>query len=194
MGRETEAGVIKFLNEFKIIAKKRGVYFVPREEFVSTLISLGITRAICKDELLSLSVDDYCRGPENDRDRPGRIWVFGKRFEGRELYIKLKIAKAGKETIAKCLSFHPAEFPLCFPFRPDKEGKRKMKKICPYCEAQREIEVVEKIEKVDIRGEPIEVISQPLPLPDVQGGLSKTPKMALVFWRRLTMNTGDAMA
>jgi putative zinc finger/helix-turn-helix YgiT family protein len=32
-----------------------------------------------------------------------------------------------------------------------------MKKICPYCEAQREIEIVEKIEKVTVRGESIEV-------------------------------------
>jgi putative zinc finger/helix-turn-helix YgiT family protein len=35
-----------------------------------------------------------------------------------------------------------------------------MKKICPYCETQREIEVVEKTEKVDVRGEPIEVVSR----------------------------------
>lgn len=32
-----------------------------------------------------------------------------------------------------------------------------MKKICPYCEAQREIEIVKKIEKVNVRGEPIEI-------------------------------------
>jgi putative zinc finger/helix-turn-helix YgiT family protein len=32
-----------------------------------------------------------------------------------------------------------------------------MKTICPYCEAQREIEVVKKVEKVDVRGESIEI-------------------------------------
>ena len=75
------------------------------------------------DELFSLSVDDYCHGPDDDRDRPGLIWVFGKRVEGMEIYIKLKLAEVGKEAIAKCLSFHPADFPLCFPLRPVKGGK-----------------------------------------------------------------------
>lgn len=125
MDREKETEISKFLNEFKTIAKCRGVYFVTREEFIATLTALGITRSICRDELLSLSVVDYCRGPEDDRDRPGQVWVFGKRFEGTELYIKLKLAKVGKEIIAKCLSFHRAEFPLCFPLRPVKEGKEK---------------------------------------------------------------------
>lgn len=32
-----------------------------------------------------------------------------------------------------------------------------MKKICPYCEAQREMEIIDKIEKVEVRGESIEV-------------------------------------
>jgi putative zinc finger/helix-turn-helix YgiT family protein len=32
-----------------------------------------------------------------------------------------------------------------------------MKTICPYCETQREIEVVKKVEKVDVRGESIEI-------------------------------------
>jgi hypothetical protein len=125
LDQEKEAEASRFLNKFKAIAKKRGVYFVPRQEFISVLTSLGITRSICQDELLSLSVEDYCRGTEDDRDRPGQVWIFGRRFEGTELYIKLKLAKVGKETIAKCLSFHPAEFPLCFPLRAEKEGKEK---------------------------------------------------------------------
>lgn len=97
--------------------------FVPREAFIKTLTLLGITRRICYDELLSLSVEDYCQGPENDRDRPGEVWVFGRHLEGKEIYIKLKLAKAGKETIAKCLSFHVAEFPLCFPLVSARGGK-----------------------------------------------------------------------
>jgi hypothetical protein len=36
-----------------------------------------------------------------------------------------------------------------------------MKKICPYCETTREIEIVEKIEKVNVRGEIIEVLAHP---------------------------------
>ena len=74
---------------------------------------------------MNLTVDDYCEGPEPDKDRPGEVWLFGKRISGKEVYIKLKIAQVGKEPIAKCLSFHPAKHPLCFPFGPGEGGDKK---------------------------------------------------------------------
>ena len=120
-GKEEKINI--FLKEFKMVAKQRGIDFIPRQEFIETLILFGITRRNCEEEILSLSVDDYCQGPDDDRDRPGKVWVFGRHIEGREVYIKLKLAMVGKETIAKCLSFHPAEFPLCFPLRPKKGGR-----------------------------------------------------------------------
>jgi len=44
-------------------------------------------------------------------------------IEGKEVYIKLKIADVGRGKIAKCISFHEAEFPLCFAFKGStKEG------------------------------------------------------------------------
>jgi hypothetical protein len=118
-----EEEINRFLKEFKMVAKQRGIDFVPRQEFIETLILFGITRRNCEDEILGLSVDDYCQGPDDDRDRPGKVWVFGRCIENREVYIKLKLATVGKETIAKCLSFHPAEFPLNFPLRPKKGGR-----------------------------------------------------------------------
>ena len=48
---------------------------------------------------------------------PGDIWEFGKVINGVEVYIKLKIADAACERIAKCISFHKAKFPLDFPLR-----------------------------------------------------------------------------
>jgi hypothetical protein len=123
LNQEKGKAVGRFLTEFKMVARRRGVDFVPREAFVETLTVLGITRRICYDELLSLSVEDYCQGPEEDWDRPGEVWVFGKRYEGKEIYIKLKLARIGRETIAKCLSFHLAEFPLCFPLASVRGGK-----------------------------------------------------------------------
>ena len=74
---------------------------------------------------MTLSVENYCEGPNPDRDRPGDIWVFGKPVGTEEIYIKLKIAQVGKEKIAKCLSFHTANFPLCYPFLAEerKDGK-----------------------------------------------------------------------
>ena len=60
---------------------------------------------------------DYCKGPQPDKDRPGDIWVFGKEIAGSEVYIKLKIAQAGTHKIAKCISFHAAEYPLGCPYK-----------------------------------------------------------------------------
>lgn len=36
-----------------------------------------------------------------------------------------------------------------------------MKKVCPYCEAKTEVEVFEKIERLNVHGETIEVLAHP---------------------------------
>jgi hypothetical protein len=114
--------IANFLNEFKkIAASGRGIDFIPRSKNLESLLMLGLTRKNAKEEILNLAVTNYCGGPEPDKDKPGEIWEFGKSIEGIEVYIKLKIAQVGKEKIAKCISFHPAEFPLCFPLRSEKE-------------------------------------------------------------------------
>lgn len=86
---------------------------------------LGLTKANCRDEILNLTIDDYCEGPDPDRDMPGEVWVFGINTSGTDIYIKLKLAPVGSQTIAKCLSFHPAKHPLRFPFRDEKKGEKK---------------------------------------------------------------------
>jgi len=107
-----------FLKEFKGIATHgRGIDIVNRRKNLESLAELGLTRRNCVDEILNLSATDYCGGPEPDTDRPGEIWEFGKTILGKQVYIKLKIAQAGNEKLAKCISFHIAEFPLCFPFK-----------------------------------------------------------------------------
>ena len=110
--------IADFLTEFKnIVVNGRGLDVMPRGKNNLALIELGITERNRKDEILSLFINDYCEGPEKDSDKPGYIWVFGKTVNGREAYIKLKIAQVDKEKIAKCISFHPAEFPLSYPAR-----------------------------------------------------------------------------
>jgi len=69
-------------------------------------------------------ISDYHAGPLPDRDKPGEVWIFGKRIEENEVYIKLKIAHADREKIAKCISFHTAKKPLFYPFR-EEGGKLK---------------------------------------------------------------------
>ena len=125
MDQIKRAFVAKFLKEFKKIATEgRGIDFIPRNKNRDALLKLGLTKKNAKQEILSLSVDDYCSGPEPDKDRGGEIWEFGKTLEGKEVYIKLKIAQAGKEEIAKCISFHPPNFPLIFPFRRGDKKRR----------------------------------------------------------------------
>jgi hypothetical protein len=109
--------VRKFLKEFKKIVAVRGLDVIPRRENINALAELGLTKKNRQDEIMTLSVADYCAGPEPDRDKPGHIWIFGKKIGGKEVYIKLKIAQAGKDKIAKCLSFHAASYPLCFPYQ-----------------------------------------------------------------------------
>ena len=126
MDQAKKAQIAKFLKEFKKIATSgRGLDVIPRRENIVCLAELGITRKNQKEEIMSLTVVDYCEGPKPDKDRPGEIWVFGKQISGKEVYIKLKIAQVGKEWIAKCLSFHPAKHPLCLPFRSEKGGDKK---------------------------------------------------------------------
>jgi putative zinc finger/helix-turn-helix YgiT family protein len=55
-----------------------------------------------------------------------------------------------------------------------------MKKICPYCETQREIEVVEKIEKVNVRGESIEILASHYHCPVCRGDF-EDPKNGFDF-------------
>lgn len=110
--------VVAFLKEFKEIATWRGIDVVPRRENNVALVQLGLTRADRKSIILALVPGNFCKGPEPDRDRPGDLWFFGETVNGNEVYIKLKIADiAGNGKIAKCLSFHKADYRLnyyCF--------------------------------------------------------------------------------
>lgn len=121
-----KAEIRDFLMEFKkIMVKGRGLDIVNRRENIDALAKLGLTKKNLKEEIMALSVENYCEGPEPDKDRPGYVWVFGKQIGRQEIYIKLKIAQVGKEKIAKCLSFHAAKFPLCYPYQVEerRDGK-----------------------------------------------------------------------
>ena len=71
-----------FLKEFQQLVQERGLYVVNRLDHQKSLTDLGLTKEACKIEILGLSVTDYCKGPQPDKDRPGDIWVFGKDMVG----------------------------------------------------------------------------------------------------------------
>lgn len=106
-----------FLKDLKRIVEGNRLHFVDRREHRDSLLKLGITKKGCNEEILSLSVSDYCSGPEKDKDRPGEVWVFGKTIAAKEVYIKLKIYGGKVEKKAKCISFHIAEHPLHYPYK-----------------------------------------------------------------------------
>jgi len=108
----------EFLKEYKKFVSQSGnFYVVNRKKNRDALIELGLIRKNRKDEILSLSTTDYCSGPKPDKDMLGEIWEFGKRIDGNDVYIKLKIAQVRNDKIAKCISFHKAEFPLSYPLK-----------------------------------------------------------------------------
>lgn len=102
--------IVTFLKEIKAIISIRGLNVAPRRKNLDASIELGLTQKNRLDEVISLTPDNYHSGPEPDRDKPGDLWVFHKTINQREVYIKLKIADAKSIRIAKCISFHAAEF------------------------------------------------------------------------------------
>ena len=114
----TKEQVVIFLTEFKRIASAEGIVLIPRDKTIRGLIALGITKGIALNELMSLTHQEYVSGPDSDSDptHTGDVWIFGKVINGVPTYIKLKIEMKGGCEFAKCLSLHPAEYVMRFPF------------------------------------------------------------------------------
>ncbi len=118
MDKSKKEEIRSFLKELKEIAsKERGIDVVSRRENIENLAQLGLTKKNRNEEIMTLSLADYYKGPESDTDRPGDVWVFGKLIGGKEVYIKLKIARVNDKKIAKCISFHVAKYPLDYPYK-----------------------------------------------------------------------------
>lgn len=86
--------------------------FVPRSKNLQSLSEHGLTIADVKDEIFSLKVNDYYKGPKKDFDKTqsGDIWEFKKTVDQEIFYVKLKIQNHGGKDILKCLSFHENEY------------------------------------------------------------------------------------
>ncbi len=104
--------VYQFLNDFKILVLEKGINIENRQKNRDALLELGLTANQREAIILSLSVGDYCSGPEKDKYKPGYYWVFGKRSDITEIYIKLKIVEYHGEEYPICYSFHKSERPL----------------------------------------------------------------------------------
>ena len=115
--------VTLFLFQFKEFAQN--VFsFYSRQESLDTITHLGITIPQAKKEILSLTYEDYYKGPIPDKDRKGeKFWEFGKTICGQEIFIKLKAES--KHGVAVCFSFHIPDETIEYPYKGrDKKNER----------------------------------------------------------------------
>lgn len=101
-----------FLEKMKRQVSAGKYDFVPRRKNMLALAKHGLTILDAKEEILSLVVGDYYKGPKPDFDalRPGDIWEFKKNINGKQFYIKVKIIQQNDEEIVKCLGFHEDDY------------------------------------------------------------------------------------
>lgn len=108
--QEVEAFLRQFMPKFDIW----GIVFLNREKNLDTLFRLGLTEAARKDIVRSIDTLDYVETIE-DALSYGEMWVFGKDYDGQELYIKISLGQPSSQTI--CISFHIAEHPIRYAFK-----------------------------------------------------------------------------
>lgn len=120
MGISTTAEVIVFLKDFKKIAQCNFI-FIKRKKNLDSISQLGVQIKQAKAIIMELTYENYNKGPEQDRDiKSGNIWEFGAKIDNQEVYIKL--SDDFSYNIAKCISFHKAEFKIDYPYK--KGGKK----------------------------------------------------------------------
>ena len=108
-----------FLEQFKVKATVFGIIYRVREKNEDTLFKLGISAKMREKIVLSLEGIDFSHTTLGDVfDEGDLLWVFGKDYEGTELYIKITIIDNGR---CLCVSFHEAEHPIIYPFKPKEE-------------------------------------------------------------------------
>lgn len=113
----TKDEVAQFLKQFNIKLKVFDVVYINREKNTQALLDLEISPFDRRNVLENLEVRDYSEGPleETMHDAKTRMWVFGKEIKGTETYIKITMGLRNKPVI--CISFHPAEYDLNYPFK-----------------------------------------------------------------------------
>ncbi|MCH5465054.1 type II toxin-antitoxin system MqsR family toxin [Levilactobacillus tujiorum] len=102
MASASKTTIRRFLQDFKKALSHGDWEIVQRR--VEYAQATEMTPESIKIILMKLTPDDYVKGPELDRDRPGEyLWVFYKNDETeKRLYIKLKLMDGH----AKVISFH----------------------------------------------------------------------------------------
>lgn len=106
--------VEKFLNKFFPKMKVFGIIFLGRGKNLDALKMLGISPKVREEIIKELKSEDYVETIK-DLASYGDMYVFGKDYEGTELYIKVSIGRTNNSTI--CVSFHIAEHSINYPYK-----------------------------------------------------------------------------
>ena len=91
------------------------IQLIDRAKNIDDIARLGLK---WKHEILSLTYEDYDRGPLPDHSGVGEIWEFIPEIDGVMIYIKLKL---DSERGVVCLSFHEACGPSTLPYRQERK-------------------------------------------------------------------------
>lgn len=123
MATATKAEIVGFLYQFKFFSDlPNGFNFVERKKNMDCIAELGISIGQVKKVIKDLTDKNYVSGPEPDKDyQSKKVWKFGYSLDEQELYIKL--ADDLGHSVAKCISFHKALFPLTYPYQLEEGGK-----------------------------------------------------------------------
>lgn len=113
----TPLQIQSFLRDFKAKLSVWGViYRDDRSKNTQTLLTLDITPLKRTEILKALQMQDYCEGPLAEKINNGApMWVFGKKVNGEEVYIKITMGISGGKVI--CISFHIAAHKLVYPLK-----------------------------------------------------------------------------
>ena len=117
MGVVKQSDISDFLYKFKFFAQVPGCFsFIERDKNMQSLADLGITIPQTINIILRLTYKNCSGGPEIDSDYPDHnVWEFGYNLDGEELYIKL--SDNSSCNVAKCISFHKADFAISYPYK-----------------------------------------------------------------------------
>jgi len=98
-----------------------------RDKNISTITRLELTTSDIKEEIMSLSLLDYCDGPCQNPKIKGDVWIFSKEVRGEELYVKLKLSGDSKLRQLRVLSFHEPERKLHYYFKEASKDRQGIK-------------------------------------------------------------------
>jgi hypothetical protein len=110
--------VHRFLEDFFVKYRIFDILFMERKnpKNAQTLLLLEISPRKRRQIIEAITVYDYVEGPLTDTlYQTNDMWVFGKRFQGHELYIKISMGRANANVL--CISFHVAERTMSYPFK-----------------------------------------------------------------------------